>query len=318
MDYSLIRKLVYKSVFIFKWRISILAHCHISAIFAPMQTAIKQIKSELEGFYPETEIRSFSQLMIEKVTGFSRTEIIVNKNTLFSDEQHQEIESFIKKLKKFIPIQYILGETEFYGLTFNVDESVLIPRPETEELVDWIRKENDRSASLNILDIGTGSGCIAISLKHEFPKSVVDAFDISDQALITAQSNAYRNNLEVNFTKVDILNAPDFNRNWDIIVSNPPYVLENEKVTIHPNVLDNEPHLALFVPDNDPLLFYRNIAQFALRQLKPGGRLYFEINRKYGNATMDLLVESGFTDIELRKDISGNDRMIKAVCPQAP
>lgn len=276
-----------------------------------MQTAIKRIKSELEGLYPETEIRSFSQLMIEKVTGFSRTEIIVNKNTLFSDEQHQEIESFIKKLKNFIPIQYILGETEFYGLTFNVNESVLIPRPETEELVDWIRTENDRGATLNILDIGTGSGCIAISLKHEFTNAVVDAFDISDEALITAQNNAIRNNLEVNFSKVDILNAPDFETKWDIIVSNPPYVLENEKAKILPNVLDNEPHLALFVPDNDPLLFYRSISQLALRQLKPGGKLYFEINRQYGKATMDLLVELDFTDIELRKDISGNDRMIR-------
>jgi len=282
-----------------------------------MQPALKRIKSALEGLYPETEIRSFSQLMIEKVTGFSRTEIIVNKNTQFSVEQQHEIESFIENLKNFIPIQYILGETEFYGLTFNVNESVLIPRPETEELVDWIRSENDRNASLNILDIGTGSGCIAISLKNVLPNSVVDAFDISDQALETARSNALRNELDVNFSKVDILNVPDFSKKWDIIVSNPPYVLESEKAEIQPNVLDNEPHLALFVPDNDPLLFYRSIAQFSLRQLKPEGKLYFEINRQYGKATIDLLAEYGFTDIELRKDISGNDRMVKAG-PQAP
>jgi len=282
-----------------------------------MQSALKRIKSALEGLYPETEIRSFSQLMIEKVTGFSRTEIIVNKNTQFSVEQQHEIESFIENLKNFIPIQYILGETEFYGLTFNVNESVLIPRPETEELVDWIRSENDRNASLNILDIGTGSGCIAISLKNVLPNSVVDAFDISDQALETARSNALRNELDVNFSKVDILNVPDFSKKWDIIVSNPPYVLESEKAEIQPNVLDNEPHLALFVPDNDPLLFYRSIAQFSLRQLKPEGKLYFEINRQYGKATIDLLAEYGFTDIELRKDISGNDRMVKAG-PQAP
>ena len=276
-----------------------------------MHTAIERIKSELEGLYPESEIHSFSQLMIEKVTGFSRTEIIVNKNTHFSVEQQHEIESFMEKLKNFVPIQYILGETEFYGLTFRVNNSVLIPRPETEELVDWIRNENDRRETLSILDIGTGSGCIAISLKHEFSNAVVDAFDISDQALITAQSNAYCNNLEVNFEKVDILNAPNFDRKWDIIVSNPPYVLENEKVTIHRNVLDYEPHLALFVPDNDPLLFYRNIARFALRQLKPSGRLYFEINREYGNATVDLLAVCGYTDVVVRKDISGNDRMIR-------
>ena len=283
-----------------------------------MQSALKRIKSALEGLYPETEIRSFSQLMIEKVTGFSRTEIIVNKNTQFSDKQYHEIETFIEKLKKFVPIQYILGETEFYGLTFNVNDSVLIPRPETEELVDWIRSENDCNASLNILDIGTGSGCIAISLKHEFTNAMVDAFDISEAALETARTNALRNKLDVNFSKVDILNAPDFETKWDIIVSNPPYVLENEKVDIHPNVLEYEPHLALFVPDNDPLLFYRSIAQFALRQLKPGGKLYFEINRAYGNETVELLTGCGFSDIELRKDISGNDRMVKAVCPQAP
>ncbi len=288
-------------------------HQHISAIFAPMQTAIKRIKSELEGFYPETEIRSFSQLIIEKLTGFSRTEIIVNKNTQFSEKQYHEIETFLEKLKKFIPIQYILGETEFYGLTFSVNDSVLIPRPETEELVDWIRTENDRNATLNILDIGTGSGCIAISLKHEFQNSAVDAFDISEAALETARSNANRNQLEVNFSIVDILIAPEFTKKWDIIVSNPPYVLEKEKAEILPNVLENEPHLALFVPNNDPLIFYRSIAKFAMKQLKPNGKLYFEINRQYGKATTELLSELGFIDIEMRKDILGNDRMVKAV-----
>lgn len=278
-----------------------------------MQTALQHIKSELEGIYPETEIKSFSYLIIEKLTGFSRTEIIVNKNTLFSIEQHHVIESFIQKLKKFIPIQYILGETEFYGLTFNVNESVLIPRPETEELVDWIRNENNGNSNLKILDIGTGSGCIAISLKHEFPTAEVDAFDISENALKTAQNNANINKLSVRFTEVDILNAPDTLNKWDIIVSNPPYVLENEKTDMDANVLNYEPHLALFVPDNDPLLFYRNIAIFAQKQLNNNGKLYFEINRQYGQATVELLCNIGFTNVELRKDISGNDRMIKAV-----
>lgn len=276
-----------------------------------MQSVLQHIKSELQGLYPETEIKSFSYLIIEKLTGFSRTEILINKNTLFSAEQHNVIESFIEKLKKFVPIQYILGETEFYGLPFNVNESVLIPRPETEELVDWIRNENDCYGNLQILDIGTGSGCIAISLKHEFPNAAVDAFDISETALETAQSNANRNRLEVNFSKVDILNASGVDKNWDIIVSNPPYVLENEKSQIHPNVLENEPHLALFVPDNDPLLFYREIALFAQNHLTGSGKLYFEINREYGKATVDLLSELGFQDIELRKDISGNDRMVR-------
>ncbi|HJV76774.1 MAG TPA: peptide chain release factor N(5)-glutamine methyltransferase [Paludibacter sp.] len=278
-----------------------------------MQAAILYIQSELQGLYPDTEIRSFTNLIIEKLTGFSRTEIIVNKNTLFSDDQRHTIENFIENLKKFVPIQYILGETEFFGLPFYVNESVLIPRPETEELVDWIRNENDRSANLHMLDIGTGSGCIPISLKHEFPNATVDGFDISEQALETAKSNATLNKLKVTFSKVDILNAPDFDKRWDIIISNPPYVTELEKDEMQPNVLDHEPHLALFVPDNDPLLFYRHIARFALKHLQANGKLYFEINRGFGQACVELLTGLGFRDVELRKDISGNDRMIRAV-----
>lgn len=278
-----------------------------------MQAAILYIQSELQGLYPDTEIRSFTNLIIEKLTGFSRTEIIVNKNTLFSDDQRHTIENFIENLKKFVPIQYILGETEFFGLPFHVNESVLIPRPETEELVDWIRNENDRSANLHMLDIGTGSGCIPISLKHEFPNATVDGFDISEQALETAKSNATLNKLKVTFSKVNILNAPDFDKRWDIIVSNPPYVTELEKDEMQPNVLDHEPHLALFVPDNDPLLFYRHIARFALKHLQANGKLYFEINRGFGQACVKLLTGLGFRDVELRKDISGNDRMVKAV-----
>jgi len=278
-----------------------------------MQSTFEHIKTELQGLYPDTEIRSFSYLMIEKLTGFSRSKIVVNKNTLFSDNQRHEIDSFIKKLKIFVPIQYILSETEFYGLMFTVNESVLIPRPETEELVDWIRNENDRSANLNILDIGTGSGCIAIVLKHEFPNAVLDAFDISAKALETARKNAIQNKLEVNFEEVDILKTKGFNREWDIIVSNPPYIPEQEKSEIQPNVLDHEPHLALFVPDADPLLFYRHIALFAQKHLKSKGKLYFEIHRDAGQTCLDLLAGMGFQDVKLRRDISGNDRMVRAV-----
>jgi len=278
-----------------------------------MQTAFEKIQSELQGLYPETEIKSFSFLIIGKLTGFSRTEIFVNKNTPFSIEQQHVIESFIEKLKRFVPIQYILGETEFYGLPFYVNESVLIPRPETEELVDWIQKENNREADLHILDIGTGSGCIAIALKKEFADATVDAFDISEKALETAQSNAERNKLNVHFATVDILNAPEFTKKWDIIVSNPPYITENEKSDILPNVLENEPHLALFVPDNDPLLFYRTITLFALKHLQPNGKLYFEINREAGITCVELLKKLGFEYVELKKDISGNDRMVKVV-----
>jgi len=278
-----------------------------------MQTTFEHIQSKLRGLYPETEIKSFSYLIIEKLTGFSRTEVYINKNTLFSDEQYHEIESIIEKLKKFIPIQYILGETEFYGLPFYVNESVLIPRPETEELVDWICTEHNKSRELQILDIGTGSGCIALSLKHEFPNSVVTGFDISGKALETAQSNAILNKLDVTFSKVDILNTSNTTTKWDIIVSNPPYITEKEKVDMFSNVLDYEPHLALFVPDNDPLLFYKKIALYAQQQLQPHGKLYFEINRSAGKLCLDLLTGMGFQDVELRKDISGNDRMVRAV-----
>jgi release factor glutamine methyltransferase len=280
-----------------------------------MQKAIHLINSKLKGLYPENEIKSFTRLILEKLTGYSFAEIIVNKNTQFSQEQHKFIENFIDKLQNNVPIQYILGETEFFGLPFYVNESVLIPRPETEELVDWIRNDNNRNADLQILDIGTGSGCIAITLKHEFPNSKVDAFDISEQALKTAQLNAYHNELDVNFSIVDILNTSASETRWDIIVSNPPYVTEKEKTAMLPNVLEHEPHLALFVPNNNPLLFYRKIALFAQNQLQPNGKLYFEINREAGKTCLNLLSEMGFHGIELRKDISGNDRMMRAIAP---
>ncbi len=276
-----------------------------------MQTAIQHIQSQLQGFYPATEIKSFTYLIIEKLTGFSRIEIIVNKNTLFSTKQQHEIESFIEKLKKFVPIQYILGETEFYSLNFIVNESVLIPRPETEELVNWIEKDTDKNAILNILDIGTGSGCIAISLKKVLPKATVEAFDISEKALETALLNAKRNNVEVSFSIVDILNPPEISKKWDIIVSNPPYIPESEKNEIHANVLEYEPHLALFVPNHDPLRFYRQIGIFAQQHLNPNGRIYFEIHRNAGQTGIELLNELGFLDVELKKDISGNNRMLK-------
>jgi len=179
--------------------------------------------------------------------------------------------------------------------------------------VEWIHSENTLTANLNILDIGTGSGCIAISLKHEFPNASVHAFDISEQALDTARSNAKSNKLDVTFSQIDILNAPGTEQQWDIIVSNPPYVTEQEKSSILPNVLEHEPHLALFVPDNDPLLFYCCIALFAKQHLKPQGKLYFEINRTFGVETVELLTDLGFCNVELRKDISGNDRMVRAV-----
>lgn len=280
-----------------------------------MLNAFQYIQSELENFYPSTEIRSFYYLIIEKLTGYSRTEIIVNKNTQISTEQYHEIKKIVEKLKRYEPIQYVLGETEFYGLSFLVNKSVLIPRPETEELMDLIVKNNDTQKALEILDIGTGSGCIAICLKKSFPNATVDAFDVSPDALAIAKMNAERIGLNVSFLLVDMLNPPVFNKKWDIIVSNPPYVKYSEKAEMAPNVIDNEPHVALFVPDEDPLLFYRKIADVARNYLKTNGKLYFEINRMFGAEISELLVSKGFANVELIKDLSSNDRMIGCIWP---
>jgi release factor glutamine methyltransferase len=277
-----------------------------------MQATIELIRSELQGLYPDTEIRSFTKLLISKLTGFSNTEIILNKNTIFSAEQRKILDSFIEKLKIHMPIQYILGKTEFYGLEFIVNQSVLIPRPETEELVEWILNSIHDNSNLKLLDIGTGSGCIAIGLKNNLTQSQVTAFDISEDALLIAQKNAELNNLKINFEQVDILKNLNLNEKWDVIVSNPPYIPENEKIEISQNVLDFEPHLALFVPEIDPLVFYKKIADFGKAHLNENGSLFFEIHYTKANQIIELLKSLGYFEIELRKDIYKNDRMIKA------
>lgn len=277
-----------------------------------MQKSIEYIKKELAGLYPDTEISSFTYLLIGAITGYSRTEIIVNKYTNFSNEQRDLLNSFIEKLKIYTPVQYVLGQCEFMGLQFEVDPSVLIPRPETEELVEWILASQNNTNSVSILDIGTGSGCIAVSLKHNLPKAFVTAYDLSYDALALARKNAAINEVTVDFRQQDILCPDDEKGEWEIIVSNPPYIPDAEKIEIQPNVLNFEPHLALFVPDNDPLLFYRKIIEFAAKHLKTGGQLFFEIHRDRGQEVMQLLSEAGFAEIELRKDLSGNDRMLKA------
>jgi len=279
-----------------------------------MLNAIDHIKKELNGLYPETEIKSFVNLLISKISGLSVTGIIVNKNTIFSVEQHEILNSFIEKLKLFTPIQYILGETMFMDSIFEVNEAVLIPRPETEELVEWIIESGCSTADgLKILDIGTGSGCIAVSLQKHLPGASVTAFDISRDALEVARRNAMTNGVTVDFRQFDVLSDETYNSNFNLIVSNPPYITEPEKKDILPNVLNFEPHIALFVPENDPLLFYRKIIQFSCNYLTQGGQLYFEIHRDRGQEITELLKKSGFTEIELRKDISGNDRMMKAI-----
>ena len=277
-----------------------------------MQTDLDYTREQLQDLFTDNEIRSFYLLMSEKITGLSRTELLTNKNTFFSIEQRNKLDFFIGKLKKSEPIQYILGETEFYGLNFIVNPSVLIPRPETEELVEWIEKENIDMHDLKILDIGTGSGCIALSLKNIFREAEVSAFDVSKKALETAAENAKLNKLSVSFKQVDIFDIKDIEDKWDIIVSNPPYIPKSEKAGIQSNVLDYEPHLALFVPDEDPLIFYREIAYFALRQLNPQGKLYFEIHRDKGKDCVKMLEDAGFKNVEMRKDMFGNNRMVRA------
>lgn len=277
-----------------------------------MQQAYEYIRTSLRNLYPENEISSISNLLIAKITGFSRTQIILNKNTKISDNQRFLLQTFVESLLKHTPVQYVLGETEFYGLKFKVDANVLIPRPETEELVEWIQQSLAVGESRKILDIGTGSGCIAISLKSVFTKSEVTAFDISEGALKTAQSNSKLNNCDVIFQKVDILEPQYTDEKWDVIVSNPPYIPEAEKSEILPNVIEFEPHTALFVPDTEPLLFYKAIAGFALEHLNNGGLLFFEIHRDFGQQTVQMLQTVGFVNIVLRKDLSGNDRMVRA------
>jgi release factor glutamine methyltransferase len=266
------------------------------------------IKS-FEGF--STEIKFY--LILEKKHQLKRIDLALNIDKEFSEFEISLWDAILDKLKSQIPIQYLLGTTHFYGCDFFVDENVLIPRPETEELVDWIVKLNSKLSkkqNIKILDIGTGSGCIAISLAKNILNSEVFAVDVSEKALALAKKNAIFNHVSVAFSHKNILETTRFDQKFDIIVSNPPYVRNQEKAEIKPNVLENEPHLALFVPDIDPLIFYKKIGELAAANLNPNGQLFFEINQYLGKETQDLLESLGLKNIELRKDIYGNDRMI--------
>jgi len=270
------------------------------------------IKSLLP-FYDEIEAESFFYLILENKHHLRRIDLALDADKEFLEFEISIWNVILEKLKAQIPIQYILGTTHFYGMDFSVDENVLIPRPETEELVDWIVKLNSKLSkkkNLKILDIGTGSGCVAISLAKNIPNSEVFALDISEKALAVAEKNASLNNVSVTFLLKNILETTRLDQKFDIIVSNPPYVRNLEKAEIKPNVLDNEPHLALFVSDNDPLIFYKKIAELAVANLNPNGQLFFEINQYLGKETQDLLVSLEFKNTELRKDIYSNDRMI--------
>jgi len=264
---------------------------------------IKQLKDIAN----EREIISWAYISIDFLLGYNRSECIINSDKEIGIDIIDRFRQIIEDLKANIPIQYILGETEFYGLKFKVNEHTLIPRPETEELVLWILEHEFNSA----LDIGTGSGCIPIAIKKN--KNVeISAIDVSEPALLVAKENAKTNEVKINFFKQDILKTDNLER-VDVIISNPPYILEKEKDLILSNVLDNEPHLALFVTNENPLLFYKKIAELSYACLSKNGLLFFEINESFGIEIIELLKCIGFVDIELKKDINEKDRMLKAI-----
>ncbi len=274
----------------------------------------KHIKENLGSYYPAGEVAAFTRIIVTEMLGIPQMTFFLKDNIELTHEQEATLEDAIKRLQKYEPIQYIQGYSYFCGLRFKVTPATLIPRPETSELVEWVASE--ATGNERILDIGTGSGCIAVSLANKLPHSKVTAWDISNEALAVATENNHSNGTEVLFEQVDILSYRPEENLFDIIVSNPPYIKENEKSAMHSNVLDWEPHTALFVPDSDPLLFYRTIAKKGLTLLKPGGTLYFEINRAHGAETVEMLAGLGYTGIELRKDFAGNDRMVKATRPK--
>jgi release factor glutamine methyltransferase len=297
-------------------------------------------KSELEGLYGVNEIEAITLLVISEVCELSKAKVKAFPETSLSQSQEKLLAEILTELKTGKPVQYVLGRTEFYGLPFYVNPSVLIPRPETEELVEWVIASagslqlavgsaqlaigSKQFAGGKIMDIGTGSGCIAIGLKKYLPAFEVSAIDISPDALKTAEENAVLNQVDINFIEADILKNPGpshisnliaiaIGTQISIIVSNPPYVTLYDKTQMHTNVTDFEPHTALFVPEDDPLIFYKAIADFAVQNLEPNGLLFLEINENYGEQTVQLLAYKGFKNIELRKDISGRDRIVKGV-----
>lgn len=279
-----------------------------------MKAIAKQINEHLSGCYSAGEISALARIIATELLGIPQMTFFLKDDVTLTAEQQTLLGNAIERLKKQEPIQYILGYSDFCGLRFKVTPATLIPRPETSELVEWITSE--ATGKEGILDIGTGSGCIAISLAHKLPQGKVTAWDISPDALAVATENSKANGCAVAFEEVDILAYEPTGELFDIIVSNPPYIKENEKTAMHSNVLDWEPHTALFVPDSDPLLFYRAIAEKGLTLLKTGGRLYFEINRAHGKETIEMLKSLGYRSIELRKDFAENDRMVRAVKPK--
>ena len=276
-----------------------------------MNPVVSYIKQTLQGYYPDSELVPMAKLLLTQVFGMSVVELYAGKDTTFSVNERKQLDDILVRLQKLEPIQYIIGTEEFYGLTFEVNKHVLIPRPETGELVDWIIREH-KYGRVRILDIGTGSGCIAVSLAKNLEEAEVVSWDVSEKALQVAERNCRRNGVRVTLEQRDVLLASPAGERFDVIVSNPPYITEAEKQDMEANVLDWEPGLALFVPDDDPLRFYRRIARLGCDLLLPGGKLYFEINQAYGRETAHILEMNQYRDVRVIKDIFGKDRIVTA------
>lgn len=272
----------------------------------------RELWRTLEPLYGNGEARAITDYVLDVCFGLSKADILCGAVEEMTAEKTAELNKIFGRLTEGEPVQYVLGRAEFCGRWFSVRPGVLIPRPETEELCAWITADSKASASPKVLDIGTGSGCIAITLQLDMPESKVTAWDISADALDVARENAQQLGANVNFVKLDALNAKPEGE-WDVIVSNPPYICEKEKKDMAVNVLEHEPHTALFVPDADPLLFYRAITRLAVQTLNKGGRLYFEINPIYADDTCRMMRAEGMTAVELRSDMYGKQRMAKGV-----
>jgi release factor glutamine methyltransferase len=279
-----------------------------------LQDLAREFKDELHDIYGHDEAESIFLIAIQSVLQYKRADYLLKKDESLSAEHLAKLQNVLSELKTGKPLQYILGETVFYGFPFKVNAAVLIPRPETEELVEWIIESAELAdvtgAGLRILDVGTGSGCIAVSLQKSLPNCKVSALDISKEAIETASTNASLNEVDIKFIHADIRTFAT-EKKFDLIVSNPPYITQREKEEMHDNVLEHEPHLALFVADEKPLEFYEAIADFAWLSLSDMGLLFFEINEHLGQETIDMLSSKSFINIELRKDMQGKDRMIK-------
>lgn len=280
-----------------------------------MHPVYHEIKKMLAGYYPDAEASALAKMLLVEVLHFSTLELFGGKDKEVFKKDLDVLYEMSRRLQNREPIQYIIGRETFCGMPFVVNRHVLIPRPETQDLVEWIAEEDQQTNPCRLLDMGTGSGCIAISLAKKLPHVQVEAWDISGEALQVARQNALNNQVKVDFHQQDILSASPGIAEWNVIVSNPPYITNKEKAEMEANVLNWEPHTALFVPDHDPLLFYRKIAQLGMSMLVNGGALYFEINRAYGTETIAMLQALGYENIIIRKDRFNNERMIKATRP---